>query len=404
MTTFTANSRDYVTPGAPVVVICVDGSEPAYHQAAVAAGLMPWLEQTLRTGTSWPAHCAMPALTNPNNVSIATGHAPSVHGISGNFVLDPETGRETMMNDPSFLRAPTIFETAEAAGLDVAVVTAKDKLRRLLGSGLERGTCESAEQASDDLLHLVDRPRPDVYSAELSELVLAAGVRLLETRAPDLLYLSLSDYVQHKHPPGTAVANDFYAMLDRYAAQIDALGAVLVVTADHGMSAKSDPTGAPRIIWLEDEIRSVLGDRAGGARVVLPITDPYVVHHGALGSFACVHVPREDDLAELVAALRRLPGLQEVHGRDEAAVRFSLPVDRIGDIVLLADAGTALGHTPIAHDLSGMDAPLRSHGALGEIDVPFIVNRALPAPREQMHNYDAFWVATTLLSQAQVSA
>ena len=61
---------------------------------------------------------------------------------------------------------------------------------------------------------------PDVYSAELSEFVFAAGVRLIETRKPDFLYLSTTDYVQHKHAPGDPDANRFYAMLDGYLAAI----------------------------------------------------------------------------------------------------------------------------------------------------------------------------------------
>jgi phosphonoacetate hydrolase len=126
---FTVNDRTYVSPGVPVVVICIDGSEPDYHLAAMSAGQMPWLSRQLDNGSSsWPAHCAMPALTNPNNLSIATGRPPAVHGISGNYFFDVDRGEEVLMNDARFLRAPTIFEAANDAGWTVAVVTAKDKL------------------------------------------------------------------------------------------------------------------------------------------------------------------------------------------------------------------------------------------------------------------------------------
>ncbi|GGF56896.1 phosphonoacetate hydrolase [Marmoricola endophyticus] len=392
MARFTANGRAYELPAAPVVVVCVDGSAPAYHQAAVAAGLMPWLERTLRTGTSWPAHCAMPALTNPNNCGIATGLPASGHGISGNTWLDTETGEERPMGDPASLRVPTLFAAAEGAGLDVAVVTAKDKLPRILGAGLSTGTCVSAERAPAALLAATGLPQPEVYSAELSALVLAAGCVLLETRRPDLVYLSLSDYVQHKHAPGTPAAQDFYAVLDRWCARLEDAGAVVVLTADHGMSAKE------RIVYLEDEI-------VEPAHVVLPITDPYVAHHGALGSYAVVHLADGEDAAGVAARVARLPGVELALTRQEAADRLSLPADRIGDVVVLAHADTALGRTPQAHDLSGLDAPLRSHGALGEQDVPFVVNRrversAVPA---QVHNYDAFWVGTTLVAQAEAT-
>lgn len=445
---FTVNGRTYDASDAPAVVICIDGSEPDYHLEAMRAGRMPWLSRTLAgPSSSWPAHCAMPALTNPNNVSIATGHPAAFHGISGNYIFDPETGEETLMNDKRFLRAPTIFAAANEAGLDVVVVTAKNKLRRILGAGLveegpsldggtefvapsRTGICFSAENADDatiesngitDVAALVGKPQPSVYSAELSEFVLAAGVAILASRGADLMYLSLSDYVQHKHAPGIEAANDFYAMIDSYAAQLDELGAVVVLTADHGMSAKSDDDGRARVLYVEDEVRRILGlarvsgDAEGGdgVRVILPITDPYTVHHGALGSFASVYLPADADRDSLIQALRGLDGVQEVHTKEDAAQRYSLPPDRIGDVIVLAEAGTALGRYAEWHDLSGLDAPLRSHGALGELQIPFLVNRRLPRPASldepygdlaYVHNYDAFWVATTLASRHHSTA
>jgi phosphonoacetate hydrolase len=447
-TSFAVNGRRYVMPAAPVVVICIDGSEPDYHLETLKAGRMPWLRGVLDgQASSWPAHCALPALTNPNNLSIATGHPPAVHGISGNYIFDTASGEEVLMNDKRFLRVPTIFAGATEAGLDVVVVTAKDKLRRLLGAGLvedgpspdgngdfsgdfsgelvaptRRGICFSAERADEatvetngigDVLDLVGRPLPSVYSADLSEFVLAAGTAILDSRGADLMYLSLTDYIQHKHAPGTEVANAFYAMIDRYAARLAELGAVVVLTADHGMSAKTGADGRARVLFLEDELRRILGGDAEGLRVILPITDPYTVHHGALGSFASVHLPEGADHVGVVARIRELDGVEVALARDEASERYGLPADRIGDVVVLAEAGTAVGRYPEWHDLSGLDAPLRSHGGLGELQVPFIVNRRLPRPDELdepygepacVHNYDAFWVATTLVAQEEAKA
>jgi phosphonoacetate hydrolase len=446
--TFSVNSRTYVLPEAPVVVICIDGSEPDYHVEAMKAGLMPWLSNILDgESSSWPAHCAMPALTNPNNISIATGHPPKVHGISGNYIYDTATGEEVLMNDKRFLRAPTVFAAANDAGLDVVVVTAKDKLRRLLGAGLveegpsmngsgtfdmpsRTGICFSAEKADqatiadngiDNVLDLVGKPLPQVYSADLSEFALAAGAKILESRGADLMYLTLTDYIQHKHAPGTDVANAFYAMVDSYAARLDALGAVVVLTADHGMSAKTDADGVTRVVYVEDEVRRILGvaptdansEGAEGIRVILPITDPYTVHHGALGSFASIYLPADADRNSVIEQLRKLDGVQAVHTRDEAVEIYHQPADRIGDIILLAEAGTAVGRYADWHDLSGLDAPLRSHGALGELQIPFIINRRLPQPEQLdepygepavVHNYDAFWIATTLVAEAEALA
>jgi phosphonoacetate hydrolase len=448
-TSFTVNDRKYTMPGAPVVVICIDGSEPDYHVEAMRAGRMPWLSKLLEgeSSSSWGAHCAMPALTNPNNLSIATGQPPAVHGISGNYIFDTERGEEVLMNDKYFLRAPTIFAAAIEAGLRVAVVTAKDKLRRLLGAGLveegpslsgggqfiapsRTGICFSAEKADqatvehngiDNVLELVGQPLPSVYSAELSEFALAAGLAILQSRGADLMYLSLTDYIQHKHAPGTETANAFYAMIDSYAAGLDEVGAIVVLTADHGMSAKTNASGQAKVLYVEDEVRRILGvgtategaEGADDVRVILPITDPYTVHHGALGSFASIYLPTDANRDLVIAQLRALDGVDAVHNREEAANLYSLPADRIGDIVLLADAGTALGRFAAWHDLSGLDAPLRSHGALGELQIPFIVNRRLPRPEQldepygqpaYVHNYDAFWVATTLVSQVEVSS
>jgi phosphonoacetate hydrolase len=434
---FRVNGRDYAASPDPVVVICIDGSEPAYHVEAMRAGRMPWLSSVIGDRlSSWPAHCAMPALTNPNNVSIATGRPPRVHGISGNYLYDVATGAEVLMNDKRFLRVPTLFAAATEAGLDVAVVTAKNKLRQLLGAGLVEdgphpdgtpgrtptrgGICFSAEKADEatvaengigDVLEFVGLPLPSVYSQDLSEFALAAGVRLLEQRRPDLMYLSLTDYIQHKHAPGSETANAFYAMVDGYAAQLDALGAVVVITADHGMSPKSHTDGSPRVIFVEEETERILaaaGAPAEGLRVILPITDPYTVHHGALGSFASVYLPVGADRDRVVAELAALDGVDQVLDRDAAAERYELPADRIGDLVVLAEKTTALGRFAAWHDLGQLDAPLRSHGALGEREIPFFVNRAVPAPAlvpaaeggsARVHNYDAFWIATTWLAR-----
>jgi phosphonoacetate hydrolase len=394
------NGRRYPAPETPVVVVCVDGSEPEYHHAAISAGDMPFLDSLGRPATSLTAECVMPSFTNPNNVSIATGAAPSVHGICGNFFLDPETGSEVMMNEPALLRAPTILAEFSKAGLPVAVVTAKDKLRRLLGAGLDSGVCLSAEKpdlaVADGRLipgvpAMVGLPPPDVYSAELSEFALAAGTHILQTRRPMLMYISLSDYVQHKHPPGAPEANSFYRMLDSHLYRLHRAGAVLLVTADHGMNAKVSPSGLPQVRYLQDVMDRSLGP--GTTTVILPITDPYVAHHAALGSFAAVHVPGAD-VHDAVRVLAALPGIASVLTRDEACRTFQLPPDRTADVVVVAERDVVLGTTPGAHDLSRLDRPLRSHGGLSETRVPFILNRPvqhLPAGRA-LRNFDAFWV------------
>jgi phosphonoacetate hydrolase len=404
--TVTVNGRTYDWPRQPVVVVCVDGSEPDYTERAIAAGAMPWLATTLARGSQRIADCVVPSFTNPNNLSIVTGVPPSVHGISGNYFYDREANAEVMMNDPRYLRCGTILAAFSQAGAKVAAVTAKDKLRTLLGHRME-GICFSAEKADKanesengiaGVLELVGKPLPSVYSADLSEFVFAAGVKLMATRRPDILYLSTTDYIQHKHAPGTAEANRFYAMMDRYLGEIDAMGAVIAITADHGMNGKTDAQGRPNVIYLQDVLDGWLG--AGKTRVILPITDPYVVHHGALGSFATVYLDAGLDAADVLARIRAIAGMEKVMDRATACRTFELPEDRMGDIVAVSGRHTVIGTSLARHDLSGLDAPLRSHGGITEQRVPLILNRPLrdvPAS-QRLRNFDAFDLA---LNRAQ---
>jgi phosphonoacetate hydrolase len=392
----TVNGRSYKSPKQPTVVVCVDGCEPDYLAQAVATGRMPWLKTALAKGVGLVADCVVPSFTNPNNLSIVTGVPPSVHGICGNYLYDVGSNTEVMMNDPKWLRAPTLLAALADTGLSIAVVTAKDKLRALLGHKM-KGICFSAEKADQatlgengisDVLALVGKPLPSVYSADLSEFVFAAGVKLMEKVRPDVMYLSTTDYVQHKHAPGTTGANDFYAMMDGYLAQLEALGCVIALTADHGMNAKVAMDGTPDVIYLQDWFDAWLGTTdahiVSKARVILPITDPYVVHHGALGSFATVYLPNGVDLPEACARLQAVRGIEVVLTREQAAERFELPADRIGDLVVVSERFTVIGTSAARHDLSALEVPLRSHGGISEQRVPLIINRVLAGP-----GYDA---------------
>ena len=398
------NERSYAWPKRPVVVVCVDGSEPDYMEAAIEAGVMPFTAGLVERGADLRGHCVVPSFTNPNNLSIVTGRPPAVHGICGNYILDPATGEEVMLNDPRYLEADTIFKGFHDAGATVAVVTAKDKLRRLLGHGLDfasgRAICFSSEKSDRATLAengiegvngLVGLPVPPVYSADLSEFVFAAGVKLLETRRPDLMYLSTTDYIQHKHAPGSPEANAFYAMMDGYWADLDRLGAILAITADHGMSAKHDDRGEPKVVYLQTLLDGWLGpDRS---RVILPITDPYVVHHGALGGFATVYLPEGEDAAAVARRLADVPGIEAAMTNREACGRFELPPERLGDLVVISVEDTAIGSSVERHDLSGLTEPLRTHGGLSEQTVPLLFNRPVAAADSRLRNFDVFSLA-----------
>lgn len=377
------NSRSYRQPSAPTIVVCVDGCEQEYINQAIQAGQAPFLAGLPSFGTVMTGDCVMPSFTNPNNLSIVCGAPPSVHGICGNFFFDQEANEEVLMNDAKYLRAPTILAEMARAGQRVAVVTAKDKLRSLLGHRLE-GICFSAEKADqvtfaehgiENIVARVGMPVPPVYSAELSEFVFAAGLSLLTHERPDLMYLSTTDYVQHKHAPGTPEANAFYAMMDRYFRRYHEAGAVLAITADHGMNAKTDAIGRPNIVFLQDLLDERYG--AGFARVLLPITDPYVVHHGALGGYATVYLRDAARERDVMDYMRRIAGVEAVFTRTQASEKFEVPQDRIGDLVVLGERLTVLGSAADKHDLTGLTVPLRSHGGMSEQKVPLIFNRKL---------------------------
>ena len=402
----TVNGRSYAWPKAPTVIVCIDGSEPAYIEDAIAGGHMPFLAKALKTGADLRADCVVPSFTNPNNLSIVTGRPPAVHGISGNFFLDPDSGDEVMMNDPKFLRVDTIFKAFHDAGAKVAIVTAKDKLRRLLGHGLDfstgRAVAFSSEKSDEtslaengiaDAKGFVGREVPSVYSADLSEFIFDAGVKLMDSMRPDIMYLSTTDYIQHKHAPGTPVANAFYAMMDGYFAKLDAMGATLALTADHGMNAKFGADGQPDVIYLQEVLDGMLGQDK--ARVILPITDPYVVHHGALGSFATAYLADGVDADDVAARLRAMTGIEKVYGRADGCAAFGLPEDRLGDLIVVSTKHKVLGTSSDRHDLSQLKEPLRSHGGVSEQRVPLIVTKPLSGLDDgvSLRNFDIFDVA-----------
>jgi phosphonoacetate hydrolase len=383
------NGRRYRRPEErPVVVICVDGFDPAYVERGIADGILPTIAGFVNAGWRGTADAAMPTFTNPNNVSIVTGAPPAVHGIAGNYYLDRDTGREVMITNDRLLRSETILGLMSHAGVATAAVTAKDKLRRMLGHGLA-GRCFSSERADAEVEALVGRARPNMYSADLSLFVLDAGLALLRSEAAWLLYLSLSDYVQHGHAPGDPEADTFHQALDERVARFVEAGAVVALTADHGMNDK------PQVIFLEDELSRRFG--AGAARVICPITDPFVRHHGALGSFVRVYAREPGDNAAMMAITAELPGVAGVFERAAAATRFELPFDLEADFVVLGDSATAVGATRAEHDLSGLAGHrLRSHGGEGEQRVPFMLSRPLNGEYRQraetcrLRNFDIF--------------
>jgi phosphonoacetate hydrolase len=398
------NGKNYNWPQSPVVVVLIDGGDPAYVNAALAEGLLPNFKKLMIEGFVSVAVGAMPSFTNPNNISVITGVPPSVHGISGNFFLNPATGQEAMMDQPQFLRADSILAKFSEHGAKVVALTAKDKLAKILADKLQHGISFSAEKADkctkkesgiDNCLAYVGRSLPSEYSADLSLFVLEAGIRILEREKPDLMYLSLSDYIQHKYAPGSKEATEYYQGIDQALGRLLALGATVALTADHGMNDKSKADGSPNIVFLQDLLDQQFG--SGTTKVILPITDPYVKHHGALGSYATIFFQQPISAPAVMNLLNKQPGVELVMSRAASAKRFELPPDRIGDLVVVSDRGTVLGKSKAALDLSALDGMrLRSHGGLAERNVYLVFSRPLNdkyaeiALSRQLRNFDVF--------------
>lgn len=347
---------------------------------------MPHTEAMVKRGYRGLVRGALPSFTNVNNSAIVTGMPPSVTGICGNFFLNPETGEEVMMNGPEFRRCETLLTAAADAGRKVAFITAKEKLRTVLGDGIvERGgivfSSEKVNEAKlathgvEDAESIIGKPRPEIYSGDASVYVLEAGAALVEQGRADFLYLSLTDYMQHKYAPEAPESLEFHAKLDEQIGRLLTAGCIVAATADHGMNAKNKADGSPNVIYVETLLKETFGEE--GIRVICPITDPYVVHHGALGSLVMVHLDDVSKTDEIGDFLLRQTGITEVYNRELSALKLELAPDRIGDLTVLCGRDYVVGKTPAHHDLSVLKGGLRSHGGRYEEMVPLLLSEPL---------------------------
>ncbi|MGI9332129.1 MAG: phosphonoacetate hydrolase [Gammaproteobacteria bacterium] len=401
------NGTDYRWPEHPIVVVCIDGGDPAYIEHGVAAGIIPNIARYMKEGFYTVAHGTMPSFTCPNNMSIVTGCPASVHGISGNFYLDRRTNEPVVMTGPELLQVRSVMSEFSRHGARVVSVTAKDKLRKQLQKDMDLSNgsvsissqyadrCTMEENGLEDALGFVGKPLPDMYSADLSLFVLDAGIKLLEDRRPDILYLSLTDFIQHAFAPGHPEADQFYKDMDARFGRLEELGATVALTADHGMNEKTNDDGTPRVVWLQDILNAEFGE--GASTVICPITDAFVGHHGALGGFVRVYCRGSLRSEQLIEAVKDVPGVDRVLARDDVAREFDLPVDTEGDVAVFGDALTVIGAREVDHDLSGLKGHrLRTHGSVYEADVPIILSRpvndefAKRAEDARLHSYKVF--------------
>lgn len=398
---FSVNGKKYQPSAKPIVVICIDGSADEYLDTTMAFDRMPNLKQMAKVGYRGMVRGALPSFTNVNNSSIITGASPAVHGISGNFFYDAAKDQEVMMNSAEYLRAETLLAAAANAGRKVAVVTAKEKLRDILSHKM-KGIAISAEKANqakkgthgiDGVEEIVGHPTPAIYSADASLFVLRAGVAFIEKGLADFLYLSLTDYMQHTYAPEAEESLAFYEAMDKEIGKLVQLGAIVGATADHGMNAKVKTDGTPNVLFVEDMLEEKFGEN--GFRVICPITDPYVKHHGALGSYVVVHITDKTKINEVKNWLAVQPGITEVYDKPTAIRVLEQPEDRTGDLVVMSGRDVVVGRRPQYHDLSALDGTLRSHGGRYEEMVPMVISHPLNAAYKMKsacdpRNFDIF--------------
>ncbi|MDP7620776.1 MAG: phosphonoacetate hydrolase [SAR324 cluster bacterium] len=382
------NDISYSWPRKPLAVVCIDGGDPEYLETGLRDGIIPNIARFMNEGFYKVAQGSMPSFTCPNNMSIVTGTEPEIHGISGNFFIDPETQEPVVMTGPELLRSRSIMSEFSREGARVVSITAKDKLRKQLQKDMDLSSgsvsfssqyadnCTMEENGIENVLEFVGQPLPDMYSAELSLFVLDAGIKLLKEQKPDLLYLSLTDFIQHAHAPGSEEANNFYIEMDRRFGILQENGALVALTADHGMGDKSDENGEPNVIWLQDILD--LNPGAGTCRVICPITDAFVGHHGALGGFVRIYLENRDDRNKVYEIVKAIEGVEKVWTAENVAKELEQPLDREGDLAVVADKRTVIGGSEKDHDLSALKGKrLRTHGSLHEAMVPFILSEPL---------------------------
>ena len=382
------NNINYSWPRKPLAVICIDGGDPEYFQTGLRDGIIPNIARFMSEGFYQVARGSMPSFTCPNNMSIVTGTEPEKHGISGNFFIDPETQEPVVMTGPELLRSRSIMSEFSREGARVVSITAKDKLRKQLQKDMDLSggsvsfssqyadNCTMEENGIENVLEFVGQPLPDMYSAELSLFVIDAGIKLLEEQKPDILYLSLTDFIQHAHAPGSKESNNFHIELDRRFGILQELGALVALTADHGMGDKSNENGEPNVIWLQDILDQSLG--TGSCRVICPITDAFVGHHGALGGFVRIYLGNKDDQNKVYETVQGIEGVEKVWTAENVAKELEQPLDREGDLAVVADKRTVIGGSEKDHDLSALKGKrLRTHGSLHEASVPFILSEPL---------------------------
>ncbi|MDQ1280111.1 MAG: hypothetical protein QG670_1373 [Thermoproteota archaeon] len=339
------------------VLICLDGCGIDYLNSAL------FLRRLSIQGYFVEGNSIIPSVTNVNNVSIITGEYPDVHGITSNYYYDRGTGKEVYMESPSFIKTQTLLEWASKKGLQTALLTAKDKLRTLIGKGAK--TSFSAEKPEDWVIKKIGEP-PNIYSVDINLWLFKAAKEVILKEAPDFTYIATTDYAMHKYAPQESESNRHIRGIDQSISEISEIfenngtETLICVTADHGMSKISTAVN----------LELILKEHSINSKMNTIIADRYIVHHGNLGGAAYLYLEDIRNISKSIDILKDTNGVERAFTREEASKLYHLDPNRIGDILALGEKGWVFGlQNEVIKEVN-----LRSHGSLNEMKIPIITN------------------------------
>lgn len=350
-----------------IIIIMMDGFGNDYYRSSD----MPTLNKMEKQGLYKVVPSLMPSITNVNNASIITGTTPDVNGITGNVFLDPNTSEEEYMENSDLTLAETVFQRAQKAGLKSILFSCKTKTVTLLNKGA--GEAVSRETVTPEWTKRLGTP-PDIYSSDINYWMMEAALYSLKHKPEiNLTYIHTTDYPMHMWAPESMESKKHLHKIDEYLSKLikAAPDAAILITADHNVKHKSK-------CWDLEKALATCGVPIKAA--ISPEKDRYFKHHRGLGGSEYIYLNDIKDSSKVKHILLGFKGVEEVLTKEEAANRFHLMPERIGDLMVLGDSITVFGHLDKGE---GEDLPstYRSHGSLYEAHVPLFVYNAKNAPQ-----------------------
>jgi phosphonoacetate hydrolase len=354
-------------------IFLIDGLGEDYVNASPMPVLSAWGKKGIRK----TVRGVMPSVTNANNASLCCGCFPEEHGITANFFLDEDTGKQLYMESADLVLRPTIFEHVAKSGVKSALLSSKKKTISLLPQGTSLAI--SPEEPTPEWIQRIGSP-PQIYSPEINYWLLKAAIWIAEHR-PDigLMYIHTTDYPMHMWPPEAGESRRHLGTLDALLGDLAhaAPDAAILLTADHGMNHKS-------LCW--DLEKACLARGLPLRAAISAEQDKYVKHHRGFGGSSWVYLRSAKDADKAAELIRGFEGVEQVLTRNEAAKRFRTMASRIGHLMVLGDQQTVFGSL----DLESEQLPpeYRSHGGLSEAKVPIVVFNTDAAPAADSFQYN----------------